>query len=216
MHKPTLFSLEAFEVFDISPLISPRTAVFPGDVPYSASFSMDMNKGDHLTLSSITTTVHMGAHTDAPSHYSSSGSDIAKRDLSRYMGSAQVIEVSVPQGERLQLEDLTVSVQAPRVLFKTRSFPNPDSWNSDFVSLSAKLVDALAAQKVCLVGIDTPSIDLAEDKHLESHQAVARNDMAILEGILLDAVPAGLYQLIALPLRLEGADASPVRAVLLR
>jgi arylformamidase len=102
------------------------------------------------------------------------------------------------------------------VLFKTRSFPNPDRWTSDFASLSPELIEKLAGQGVRLVGIDTPSIDPAEDKALESHQAVLRNDMAILEGIVLDDVAEGEYQLVALPLRIAGADASPVRAVLLR
>jgi arylformamidase len=69
---------------------------------------------------------------------------------------------------------------------------------------------------VKLVGIDTPSIDLAEDKILQSHHAVARHDMAILEGIVLDQVKPGMYQLIALPLSIERADATPVRAVLLK
>ena len=76
-------------------------------------------------------------------------------------------------------------------------------------------MENLASQGVVLVGIDTPSIDLSQDKLLESHQAVARNDMAILEGIVLDGVAPGNYTLIALPLKIEGADASPVRAVLL-
>jgi arylformamidase len=69
---------------------------------------------------------------------------------------------------------------------------------------------------VKLVGIDTPSIDLAEDKVLESHQAVFSHDMAILEGIVLGHVSEGIYQLIALPLKIEGADATPVRAILLK
>jgi arylformamidase len=77
-------------------------------------------------------------------------------------------------------------------------------------------VDFLAERGVRLVGIDTPSIDLQEDKVLESHQAVLRADMAILEGVVLDAVDPGIYTLIALPLRIPGADASPVRAVLVR
>jgi arylformamidase len=100
------------------------------------------------------------------------------------------------------------------VLLRTGTFPDPDQWNEDFAALSPELVHALAAQGVRLVGIDTPSVDPMTSKALEAHNAVADHDMAVLEGVVLDAVPPGLYTLVALPLRIEGADASPVRAVL--
>lgn len=205
------------EILDISPVINPRLAVFPGDTPFQQEFLMDMKKGQHLTLSSIKTTVHLGAHTDAPNHYSREGEGIETRPLQTYLGSAQIIEVPCRPGSRLRPADLGGrNITAPRVLFKTLSFPDPYRWNGDFMSLSGELVDWLAARGVRLVGIDTPSIDLAEDQILESHQAVARHDMAILEGIVLKNVPEGNYQLLALPLPIEGADATPVRAVLLR
>lgn len=203
------------KIIDISPLIHPKTAVFPGDTPFSQQFLLDMHDGHHLSLSSFQTTTHIGAHTDAPNHYSLHGVSIEKRPLDIYLGVAQVIEVSLQKNSRIQIQHLhNKKISAPRVLFKTNSFPDPDQWNSDFMSLSAELIDHLAAQGVRLVGIDTPSIDLAEDKILESHQAVARHDMAILEGIVLTHVAEGVYQLIALPLKISGADASPVRAVL--
>jgi arylformamidase len=111
-------------------------------------------------------------------------------------------------------------ILAPRLLFKTGSFPDanayPERFESDFNALSSELIDTLAAQGVVLFGIDTPSIDSADSKTLEAHQAVYRNDAAVLEGLQLKHVPDGVYNLIALPLKLEGADASPVRAVLLR
>lgn len=162
-------------------------------------------------------TPHLGAHTDAPNHYVKGGASMENRALHYYLGAAQVIEVSLPRGERIRPAHLQgAAIQAPRVLFKTNSFLNPDQWQNDFVSLSAELVDWLAAQKVILVGIDTPSVDLAEDKVLESHKAVARHDLAILEGIVLSKAQPGLYDLVALPLKIKGADATPVRAVLLR
>jgi len=166
---------------DISPRISPRTAVFPGDQPFERTIALDFKAGDHLRLSRITTTVHVGAHADAPNHYHPDG----------------------------------VGILAPRVLFKTGSFPDPDRWNGDFNSLSPELIDWLASRDVLLVGIDTPSVDPADSQGLESHHRIFEHDLAILEGIVLDAADEGLYELIALPLRIEGADASPVRAILL-
>ena len=209
--------LDEMKVIDITPVISSRLAVFPGDQAFSQQVSMDMHHGDNLTLSSIQTTVHLGAHTGAPNHYSVSGSSMEKRSLNYYLGTAQVITIPCRMGARIASQDLAnIKIQAPRVLFKTGSFPDPNHWNSDFMSLSAELIEYLAKHQVKLVGIDTPSIDLAEDKVLQSHHAVAKYDMAILEGIVLDQVADGIYQLVALPLPIEGADASPVRAILLK
>ncbi len=192
-------------------------AVFPGDTPFREEFLAEMKKGDNLTLSKIETTVHLGAHTDAPNHYSSSGESIETRSLETYMGPVQIIEVPCKRGARVVVKDFANKpILAKRILFKTMSFPNPYEWNSDFMSLSSEVITHLAKNKVVLVGIDTPSIDLCDDKVLESHQAVFKNDMAILEGVVLETVAEGLYHLVALPLKIEGADATPVRAILLR
>ncbi len=190
-------------------------AVFPGDTPFQEEFLMDFKSGHNLTLSSIKTTVHLGAHTDAPSHYHPMGVPIDRRKLHYYLGKAQVIEVETRKSHRITPEDFSDTIQAPRVLFKTKSYPNPYKWNDDFMSCSAKLITYLHEQKVILIGIDTPSVDLADDKKLESHNAIYNYDMAILEGIVLDHVKPGIYDLVALPLLIEGADATPVRAILL-
>jgi arylformamidase len=201
-------------LIDISPAISPRLAVWPGDVGFRREVALDMARGDNLTLSSITATVHLGAHADAPSHYARDGEDIAARDLDRYFGDCQVLRVSLPRGARITPEHIRAPITAPRVLLHTGSFPDPESWNTDFNSLSAALVRWLHERGVGLVGIDTPSIDPFDDKLLESHNEVARLDMAVLEGLVLSHVPPGDYGLVALPLKIEGADASPVRAAL--
>jgi arylformamidase len=200
---------------DISPRVWERTAVFPGDHAYARKVALDFAQGHHLGLSSIHTTVHVGAHTDAPNHYHKDGVGIDARPLSLYLGRCQVISVSLPRGERILPKHLAgKKIQAPRVLFKTGSFPDPDRWNSDFNSLSPELIQMLAAQGVKLVGIDTPSVDPETSKALESHNAIFHLDLAILEGVVLDDVAEGFYTLIALPLKLKDADASPVRAVL--
>ena len=109
-------------IIDISPLISSSLAVFPGDTPFQEEFLMDMKTGDHLTLSKITTTVHLGAHTDAPSHYSAQGQSIESRDLNIYMGQAQVIEVNCPKNSRIHIADIShIPLTAERILFKTKS-----------------------------------------------------------------------------------------------
>lgn len=201
-------------LIDISPPVTPDIGVWPGDVPFSREIALSMAQGDNLDLSSIHTTVHVGAHTDGPNHYIEGGPGIGERDLSLYYGACQVMVVDVQRGERIRPEHLDGPVIAERVLFKTGTFPDPNDWNTDFAALSPELVDHLAGRGVVLVGLDTPSVDLFDDKMLLSHNAIARNDMAILEGVVLSHVEPGAYTLVALPLKLMGVDASPVRAVL--
>lgn len=201
--------------FDISPLISSRLAVFPGDVPFSRDIAMDFSKGHHLALSAMKSTLHIGAHADSSGHYHAHGEGVEKRPIESFLGPAQVIEVELRPGSRVQLNDIShKQILQKRILFKTKSFPNPEKWNSDFMSLSPEVIEFLAKKEVLLVGIDTPSVDPETSKNLEAHQALYRTGMAVLEGIVLDQVPEGEYTLIALPLAIEGADASPVRAIL--
>jgi len=201
-------------IYDISPLVSPRLGVWPGDTPPAREVLLDMKRGDNLTLSTLRATVHLGAHADAPSHYAAHGAAIESRPLDLYLGPCQVVALGVPFATRIRPAMLAAPIRAERVLFVTRTFPDPERFNDDFAALSPELVDHLHEQGVRLVGIDTPSVDLFHSKDLPSHQACLRHDMAILEGLVLAGVPEGLYELIALPLRLEGFDASPVRAVL--
>lgn len=202
------------KVFDITPEITNEIAVFPGDVPFSRDISMDFAKGDHLLLSSIRTTLHLGAHADSSSHYHAQGSGVEKRPLEAYFGPTQVITVPLKKNARIGVGDFKVKIKAPRVLFKTGSFPDPKKWNSDFMSLSPELIQFLHSQGVVLVGIDTPSVDPEDSKALESHQALFQSKMAVLEGIVLSQVPDGVYSMVALPLPIKNADASPVRALL--
>ncbi len=173
-----------------------------------------MAAGAHLDLSAVHTTVHLGAHADAPSHFGAAAEGIDRVDLSPYLGACEVMEVAVPFGARLFPQDLPRSPRAPRVLFRTNTFPDPDHWNEDFASLSPELIEVLHNQGVVLVGIDTPSVDPMSSKALESHQALLRTGIRNLEGLVLGGLQEGLYTLIALPLKLKDADASPVRAVL--
>jgi len=203
------------KVFDISPAITPQMAVFPGDTAFNRKKLMSFDQGHHLELSTINTTVHLGAHADAPIHYHPDGVGIGERNLNYYLGECQVIHCHKKRGERILLEDIARhKISAQRVLFRTGSFPDPNNWNGDFNSLSPELIDYLSSRKVITVGIDTPSIDPADDEEMITHKMIFDKNMAILEGIILDNVPEGLYELIALPLKISGADASPVRAIL--
>jgi arylformamidase len=200
-------------IHDISPLLSSRLHVWPGDTPLSRETQLDLARGDALTLSTLHATVHLGAHADAPSHYGLGAAAIHERPLDLYLGVCQVIEIRVPRGTIIT-PTLLDRITAPRVLFATHTFLNPEQFNEDFAALSPELVTALHHQGVRLVGIDTPSVDPFSSTELPAHKKFLEYDMAILEGLVLDNVTAGNYELIALPLKLDGFDASPVRAAL--
>jgi len=201
-------------LIDISPLISPRIGVWTGDTPFSHEYLCTIKEGSNLDLSYMKTTMHLGAHADAPSHYIHPGEGIAERSLAYYYGPVQVVHVDISRGERILPKHMSCEPQAERILFCTRSFPDPDIFTTDFCALSPELIHHLAERGVILVGIDTPSIDPYSSKSLESHQAVAKYDLAVLEGLILEHVPEGCYCLMAFPLKIEGADAAPVRAIL--
>lgn len=202
------------QIIDISPVINEKIAVFPGDTPFQREEILSFKNNHNLDLSTIKTTVHLGAHTDAPSHYHPDGIGMEKRSLHHYLGACQVVSVK-GKPERIQKEDILQEINSPRVLFKTESFPDPYQWLDSFSALHPELIKELSQMGVILVGIDTPSVDPSTDKELQSHNAIYESDMAILEGIVLSKVEPGHYQLIALPLPIEGGDASPVRAVLI-
>jgi arylformamidase len=201
-------------IYDISPSVSPSLKVWPGDTPLSREVLCDMAKGDNLTLSTLRGTVHLGAHADGPNHYGLDAPAIDERDLRLYLGPCQVIRVNVARNTRIGTSDVADSIVAERVLFSTGTYPDPTVFNEDFAALEPELVDWLHERGVRLVGIDTPSVDLFRSKDLPAHQRFLANDMAILEGLVLGDVPPGSFELIALPLKLVGFDASPVRAVL--
>lgn len=204
------------KIYDISPIIDDSSPIFPGDQPFERQEILSFEAGDNLTLSWIKSTVHVGAHADAPKHYHPDGETIEQRNLEYYLGTCQVVDASHVGPRRMMKADVNLSnIKASRVLFKTKSFRHRQAFQNDFTSLSPELIDALAAKNICLLGLDTPSVDPAAAKDLESHQAIYSHNLAVLEGLDLDQVPEGIYQLVALPLRIGCGDASPVRAILI-
>ncbi len=201
-------------IYDISPPITSRTAVFPGDTPLSREILLDMNRGDNLTLSTLRGTAHLGAHADGPNHYGVDALSIDQMPLEHYLGTCEVIECSKTNRDRIEHGDLMTPIDAPRILLKTGSWPDSEIFNTDFKGLSVDFIDHCAMRGVRTIGIDTPSVDTADSKDLPAHRAILKHGIAILEYLDLSRVPPGSYELIALPLKLVGFDASPVRAIL--
>ncbi len=202
-------------IIDISPAIRPGLPVWPGDTPVTFQRTWDMAAGSPGNVSKITLSTHAGAHGDAPLHYRADGPDIASVGLEPYLGACAVLH-RIDGARPVSVGDLDAlgADCPPRVLIRTYETAPQDRWDSAFAPVSPEAVDALAARGVRLIGVDTPSLDPETSKTMDAHHRVAAHDMRILEGLVLDAVPPGRYELIALPLKLEGLDAAPVRAVL--
>ncbi len=190
-------------LIDISPVLDASIGVWPGDVAFEQTAPGDVRMS-----------LHAGAHADAPLHIIDDGEDIASRRLEAYIGPCVVVDVHARRGERVTLEHLAGKViSSPRVLLRTRSFRDWRNWTDDFAGVSTSLIADLYSHGVILIGIDTPSVDPFRSE-LDAHRACVHYDIAILEGLVLDDVAEGEYELIAAPLRIRGADGSPVRALL--
>ena len=197
-------------IWDISPPVGPDTLVYPGDQPYRQHWTAT----GAVHVSAITLSPHLGAHADAPLHYAPGAAAIGVLGLAPFLGPCRVVH-ALGCGRLVYPEHLQHAAAGlpERVLVRTCARA-ATVWTEDFTALAPETLDWLAEQGVRLVGIDTPSVDPADSLALHSHQRLLLHDLRVLENLVLDDVPAGDYELIALPLRWTGAEASPVRAVL--
>lgn len=199
---------------DITRPLSGRTAPWPGDTPFSLVWNQCLAAGDPVNLSTLTLSPHVGTHVDAPFHYDPAGARMAAVDLGAFLGPARVVALA---GRRaitaadLRALDLT---GVERLLLRTDSNPDPERFNPHFTYLEAGAAKYLGALGIRLVGTDAPSVDAYDAASMPAHQALARHGTYILENLDLRQAAPGAYDLIALPLRLVDAEASPVRAVL--
>ena len=202
------------KIWDISQPLRPTLPIWPGDTAFTIRQRWSYGDGSPVNVASIELSTHSGAHADAPLHYDPAGQSIDAVALEPYLGPCRVVDARSAGGAiGAELVETHWSPGVSRMLFRTfDQFPT-DRWPSTFTVVSADAIRALAGHGVNLVGIDSPSIDPETSKTMDAHLAVPR-DMRILEGLVLDHVPPGDYELIALPLPLAGLDASPVRAVL--
>ncbi len=198
---------------DISQVLRPGLPVWPGDTEFAFERSWRMEDGSPVNVGRMTMSTHSGTHGDAPLHYAEDGLDAASMALEPYLGPCLVVDARSARGV-VRVEDLPPLDGATRVLLRTfDSFPH-DAWDSNFTAIAPETIGWLAGQGVVLIGTDAPSVDPQESKTMDAHKAVLAADMRILEGLVLDDVPPGRYELIALPLKVGGGDAGLCRAVL--
>ena len=201
-------------LWDISPAVHAGTPVFPGDTPYRQQWCATIAPGCPVNVSAITLSPHVGAHADAPLHYDAGGAAIGELPLAPFLGPCRVVH-AIGCGPLVEWQHIAHALAdlPPRLLVRTCA-KAPTQWDAQLTGYAPDTIERLADLSVLLVGIDSASIDPADSKTLDSHQVVRRRGLRVLENLVLDAVPEGDYELIALPLRLTTADASPVRAVL--
>jgi len=201
-------------LWDISPPIEPATPAFPGDTTYQQRWTLQIGPGCPVNVSAITMSPHLGAHADAPLHYGREAAAIGLVDLDPFLGRCRVIHAidKGPLITKAHLEHAARGLPA-RVLVRTRRAAMTE-WTAEFSAFAPEAIVWLASLGVRLVGLDTPSVDPADSKTLDSHMQLLAHDLRVLENLVLDDVDEGDYELIALPLKLTHACASPVRAVL--
>lgn len=202
-------------LYDITRPVRPDTPVWPGDAPFRLRWTLRRSEGASVNLSELRMSAHTGTHADGAFHASDEGERIGAAPLDAYLGPARVVDVRGSEAIGLaRVERLLEGGVPERVLFRTGCWADPTVFPERFPPILPDAAERLAGAGVRLVGTDAPSVDPFDSKLLPTHRVLGRAGIAVLENLLLDAVPEGEYELIALPLRLEDADASPVRAVL--
>lgn len=191
------------DYIDISTPLREGLAVWPGDPPFELSSVLSIARGDACNLGAISMSCHAGTHIDAPRHYLDGAPSIEAAPLDALIGPARVIETSAPLTSS-RIESLGIG-RGERILLKT---------GGRIEALMPESAERLARIGIALVGIDALSIGADDESGEAVHRALLGAGVWILEMLDLSNVSPGEYELIALPLRIVGADGAPARAIL--
>jgi arylformamidase len=204
-------------LIDISPSLRVGMGVFPGDAVFAVNQTFTIGPDCPVNVASFAMSTHCGAHVDAPLHYDAAGASIDMLDLGDFIGPARVIDAR-GKDPLCGYEEIASALDGapPRLLLKLMDRGDELAWPAGFRALAPEAVERLALRGTRLIGVDVPSVDPETSKDLPSHMVCKRHDIRIVENLVLAGVAPGDYELIALPLKLRGLDAAPVRAVLRR
>lgn len=201
-------------IIDITQPLRKGVPTWPGDTPFSFRLNWTKAESGSVNVGAFEMSTHTGTHIDAPFHFDDKGAKVNELDLDLYAGPARVIEVKnraeiTPEVLReFNLEG------CQRLLLKTNSWNDKTKFPETITVLSPEIGPFLAKNGIRLIGLDVPSVDELDSKELLAHHSLHKNGVHILEGLVLEHVEQGDYELVALPLSIEGADGSPVRAIL--
>jgi arylformamidase len=209
------------KIFDISRPLFNGLAPWPGDTAFHFQLKWKMAEGTTVNVGAVTMGVHSGSHADAPFHFQQGADTIERMPLETYFGEAVVVDLTNQfkdgEGREITIADLSAAADsAPRVLLKTGVWKDPKIFPEWIPVIANDVAKWLEGRKVKLLGLDLPSVDTIEAKVLVNHHALAAANIAIVESLDLGEVEAGTYHFSALPLRIDGGDAAPVRAILWR
>ena len=212
------------QIFDVSRTLANDLAPWPGDTPFHFELKWKMAEGATVNVGAVQMGVHNGTHADAPFHFEPGAPTIEQLPLEIYLGDAVVVDLTqlfetdrTRQVTIADIESCAVALEsAPRLLLKTGVWKDSTVFPESIPVIAGDVPKWLGARKVKLIGLDLPSVDPIDAKTLVNHHALAAGGIAIVESLDLSAVEAGTYHFSALPLRISGGDAGPVRAVLWR
>jgi arylformamidase len=205
---------------DVTATLDPATTpVYEGDAPMKFEFVKDMRKGDPLTLSVYSLGAHSGTHIDAPMHFVREGISVDRVSLEPLIGPGRVVDI--PDGvQAIDVAELNRHAWrgAQRVLFRTRSslrgWMTSRDFHRDFAYITPDAAQLLADEGVRLVGIDYLSSEQFGAPVPRTHQILLGKGIPIVEGLALEGVAAGDYDVIVLPMKVAGHEGAPARAVL--
>ncbi len=199
---------------DITQPLTNDIAVWPGDLPFTFKLSFTKEQTGSVNIGQIHTGVHTGTHIDAPYHFDGNGEKVHELDVNIYVGKARVIDVTGLEAiGKEELESYNLE-GIERLLLKTSGKRNIKQFPESFTVFKENIGPFLKEKGIRLLGTDGPSVDAVDSKSMTAHHSLNQNGVYILENIVLTNIEPADYELIALPLAIEGADASPVRAVL--
>jgi arylformamidase len=208
------------KIFDISRSLSNDLAPWPGDTAFHFELKWKMAEGATVNVGALTMGVHNGSHADAPFHFEQGVDTIEQMALETYLGDAVVVDLTAKfetdRTRQITIRDLESAADAPRLLLKTGVWKDSKIFPEWIPVIAPDVAEWLGKRKVKLLGLDLPSVDSIDAKVLVNHHALAAVGVAIVESLDLSEVPAGIYHFSALPLRITGGDAAPVRAILWR
>jgi arylformamidase len=205
------------ELIDVSIPLHNDMVHWPGDAPFHRLQTLQIANGDVCNLSQISTSAHIGTHMDAPRHFLADGKGMETMPIDATIGPARVIAIQHPEIIGVQELEPHHLKKRERVLFKTKNSEHhwkTHTFQEKFVYIPAATAHYLAERAIQTVGVDYLSVGGYETDSAETHRTLLGAGIWVIEGLNLEHVEPGDYELICLPLRIVGSDGAPARAVL--
>jgi arylformamidase len=208
----------AQQVWDVSVPDRPGMHVYPGDPTIEVTQVRAIARGDVANITHLSLGAHTGTHVDAPAHFIDGGRTLEQMPLEHFVGEAQVLDLRGRKAiDAPALAGQTID-PGGIVLLKTDNSAlwERDGFQEGFTYITRDAAELLVERGVRTIGLDYLSIEQFGSRTFEVHKILLGRNVLVIEGLDLRAVEAGRYVLACLPLKLQGVDGAPARAVLMR